>query len=146
MCLFQEEASRLKQDSSALLSLVDTSLAQYRALQSRVGHWEEEAKELLQGQEDERAVRGWLVTTPAGAAALGRCLWPHHCPCLAVKISSACLVRDWTLPQGWSSDLSVCRELLVQDLTCISPPCKAGRRPDPAKIRAKMTQDIAGAG
>ncbi|NXR64625.1 LAMC2 protein, partial [Rhadina sibilatrix] len=52
---FKEEASRLKQDSSALLSLVDTSLAQYRALQSRVGHWEEEAKQLLQGQEGERA-------------------------------------------------------------------------------------------
>uniref|UniRef100_H0Z0K4 Laminin subunit gamma 2 n=1 Tax=Taeniopygia guttata TaxID=59729 RepID=H0Z0K4_TAEGU len=53
--VFQEEASRLKQDSSALLGLVDTSLAQYRALQSRVGQWEEEAKQLLQGQEGERA-------------------------------------------------------------------------------------------
>uniref|UniRef100_A0A8C3QVJ1 Laminin subunit gamma 2 n=1 Tax=Cyanoderma ruficeps TaxID=181631 RepID=A0A8C3QVJ1_9PASS len=53
--LFQEEASRLKQDSSALLSLADTSLAQYRGLQSRVGNWEEEAKQLLQGQEGERA-------------------------------------------------------------------------------------------
>ncbi|NXI30726.1 LAMC2 protein, partial [Sterrhoptilus dennistouni] len=52
---FKEEASRLKQDSSALLGLVDTSLAQYRALQSRVGRWEEEAKQLLQGQEGERA-------------------------------------------------------------------------------------------
>ncbi|XP_021380829.2 laminin subunit gamma-2 [Lonchura striata] len=52
---FQEEASRLKQDSSALLGLVDTSLAQYQALQSRVGQWEEEAKQLLQGQEGERA-------------------------------------------------------------------------------------------
>lgn len=61
MSLFQEEALRLKQDSSALLGLVDTSLAQYRALQSRVGRWEEEAKQLLQGQEGERAVRGWLV-------------------------------------------------------------------------------------
>lgn len=60
MCLFQEEASRLKQDSSALLGLVDTSLAQYRGLQSRVGLWEEEAKQLLQGQEGERAVRAWL--------------------------------------------------------------------------------------
>lgn len=60
MSLFQEEASRLKKDASALQSLVDTSLAQYRGLQSRVGHWEEEAKQLLQGQEGERAVRGWL--------------------------------------------------------------------------------------
>ncbi|NWS32133.1 LAMC2 protein, partial [Polioptila caerulea] len=52
---FKEEASRLKQDTSALLGLVDTSLAQYRGLQSRVGHWEEEAKQLLRGQEGERA-------------------------------------------------------------------------------------------
>lgn len=59
VCLFQEEASRLKQDSSALLGLVDTSLAQYRGLQGRVEHWEEETKQLLQGQEDERGVRAW---------------------------------------------------------------------------------------
>lgn len=59
--LFQEEASRLKQDASALLVLVDTSLAQYQGLQSRMGHWEEEAKQLLRGQEGERAVRGWLA-------------------------------------------------------------------------------------
>ncbi|NXP62747.1 LAMC2 protein, partial [Chloropsis cyanopogon] len=52
---FKEEASRLKQDASALLGLADTSLAQYRGLRSRVGHWEEEAKQLLQGQEGERA-------------------------------------------------------------------------------------------
>ncbi|NXJ28826.1 LAMC2 protein, partial [Dicrurus megarhynchus] len=52
---FKEEASRLKQDASALLVLVDTSLAQYRGLQSRVGLWEEEAKQLLRGQEGERA-------------------------------------------------------------------------------------------
>ncbi|XP_048169508.1 laminin subunit gamma-2 isoform X2 [Corvus hawaiiensis] len=52
---FKEEASRLKQDASALLVLVDTSLAQYRGLQSRMGHWEDEAKQLLQGQEGERA-------------------------------------------------------------------------------------------
>ncbi|KAI1236588.1 hypothetical protein IHE44_0014841 [Lamprotornis superbus] len=52
---FKEEASRLKQGASALQSRVDTSLAQYRGLQSRVGHWEEEAKQLLQGQEGERA-------------------------------------------------------------------------------------------
>ncbi|NWV77937.1 LAMC2 protein, partial [Dasyornis broadbenti] len=52
---FKEEASRLKQDSSALLGLVDTSMAQYRGLQSRVGRWEEEAKQLLRGREGERA-------------------------------------------------------------------------------------------
>ncbi|KAL2301674.1 hypothetical protein Nmel_011064 [Mimus melanotis] len=52
---FKEEASRLKQDAGALQGLADTSLAQYRGLQSRVGHWEEEAKQLLQGQEGERA-------------------------------------------------------------------------------------------
>ncbi|NXO35874.1 LAMC2 protein, partial [Locustella ochotensis] len=52
---FKEEASRLKQDASALLGLVDVSLAQYRGLQSRVGRWEEEAERLLQGQEGERA-------------------------------------------------------------------------------------------
>uniref|UniRef100_A0A8D2NA49 Laminin subunit gamma 2 n=1 Tax=Zonotrichia albicollis TaxID=44394 RepID=A0A8D2NA49_ZONAL len=47
--VFQEEASRLKQDSGALLALVDTSLSQYRGLRGRVGQWEQEAKELLQG-------------------------------------------------------------------------------------------------
>ncbi|NXD24175.1 LAMC2 protein, partial [Spelaeornis formosus] len=52
---FKEEASRLKQDASTVLGLVDTSLAQYRGLQSRVGHWEEEVKQLLRGQEGERA-------------------------------------------------------------------------------------------
>uniref|UniRef100_A0A8C3XY86 Laminin subunit gamma 2 n=1 Tax=Catharus ustulatus TaxID=91951 RepID=A0A8C3XY86_CATUS len=50
----REEASRLKQDTSALQGQVNTSLAQYRGLQSRVGRWEEEAKQLLQGQEGER--------------------------------------------------------------------------------------------
>ncbi|XP_054142060.1 laminin subunit gamma-2 [Melozone crissalis] len=52
---FQEEASRLKQDSGALLALVDTSLSQYRGLRGRLGQWEQEAKELLQGQEGHRA-------------------------------------------------------------------------------------------
>ncbi|XP_063263813.1 laminin subunit gamma-2 [Prinia subflava] len=52
---FKEEASRLKQDAGALLGLVETSLSQYRGLQSRVGRWEEEAEQLLQGQEGERA-------------------------------------------------------------------------------------------
>ncbi|NXO28157.1 LAMC2 protein, partial [Cisticola juncidis] len=51
---FKEEASRLKQDAGALLGLAETSLSQYRGLQSRVGQWEEEAKQLLQGQEGER--------------------------------------------------------------------------------------------
>ncbi|NWX38195.1 LAMC2 protein, partial [Notiomystis cincta] len=52
---FKEEASRLKQDAGALLGLVDTSLSQFQGLQSRVGHWEQEAKQLLRGQEGERA-------------------------------------------------------------------------------------------
>uniref|UniRef100_A0A8C9NAD6 Laminin subunit gamma 2 n=1 Tax=Serinus canaria TaxID=9135 RepID=A0A8C9NAD6_SERCA len=52
---FQEEAWRLKQDSGALLGLVDTSLAQYQGLRSRVGQWEQEAQQLLQGQEGQRA-------------------------------------------------------------------------------------------
>ncbi|XP_050163325.1 laminin subunit gamma-2 [Myiozetetes cayanensis] len=52
---FEGEASRLKQDASALLSLVDTSMAQYKQLQSRVGRWEEETKELLRKREGERA-------------------------------------------------------------------------------------------
>ncbi|CAN8217792.1 unnamed protein product [Coccothraustes coccothraustes] len=52
---FQEQASRLKQDSGALLGLVDTSLAQYRGLRSRIGQWEQEAQQLLQGQEGQRA-------------------------------------------------------------------------------------------
>ncbi|NXA11943.1 LAMC2 protein, partial [Sapayoa aenigma] len=52
---FQGEASRLKQDASALLSLVDTYMAQYKQLQSRTGRWEEETKELLRRREGERA-------------------------------------------------------------------------------------------
>ncbi|KAJ7420060.1 Laminin subunit gamma-2 [Pitangus sulphuratus] len=52
---FEGEASRLKQDARALLSLVDTSMAQYKQLQSRVGRWEEETKELLGKREGERA-------------------------------------------------------------------------------------------
>ncbi|NXP08252.1 LAMC2 protein, partial [Thinocorus orbignyianus] len=52
---FEGEATRLKQDASALLSLVDTYMAQYRQLQSRVGRWEEEIKQLLQRGEGERA-------------------------------------------------------------------------------------------
>ncbi|NWI93781.1 LAMC2 protein, partial [Pitta sordida] len=52
---FQGEASRLKQDASALLSLVDTYMAQYKQLQSRTGRWEEETKELLRKWEGEGA-------------------------------------------------------------------------------------------
>ncbi|NXK97012.1 LAMC2 protein, partial [Formicarius rufipectus] len=52
---FEGEASQLKQDASALLSLVDTFMAQYKQLQSRTGRWEEETKELLRSQESERA-------------------------------------------------------------------------------------------
>lgn len=75
MSVFQEEASRLKQDTSALQGLVDTSLTQYRGLQSRVGRWEEEAKELLQGQEGERAVRARLERGhPSRSCSLGGCL------------------------------------------------------------------------
>lgn len=117
MSVFQEEASRLKQDTSALQGLVDTSLTQYRGLQSRVGRWEEEAKELLQGQEGERTVRARLERGhPSRSCSLGGCLWPYHCPCPAAKGSSACLVQDWTFPWGWSSDLSACRELLGSHL------------------------------
>ncbi|XP_058698352.1 laminin subunit gamma-2 isoform X2 [Poecile atricapillus] len=50
----KEEASRLKKDTSTLLGLVDTSLAEYRGLQNHMGHWEEEAKQLLQGQEGKK--------------------------------------------------------------------------------------------
>ncbi|NXM81006.1 LAMC2 protein, partial [Oenanthe oenanthe] len=69
---FKEEASRLKQDMGALQGLVDTSLAQYRGLQSSVGHWEEEAQQLLQGQEGERAKLTQLLSraTLARSSAL----------------------------------------------------------------------------
>ncbi|NWW75750.1 LAMC2 protein, partial [Climacteris rufus] len=52
---FKEEALQLKQDASALLGLMDISMAQYQQLQSHTGRWEEEAKQLLRRQEDERA-------------------------------------------------------------------------------------------
>ncbi|XP_054689415.1 laminin subunit gamma-2 [Grus americana] len=59
---FEEEATRLKQDASALLSLVDTYMAQYRQLQGRTGRWEEEIKELLQRGEGERAMLTQLLS------------------------------------------------------------------------------------
>uniref|UniRef100_A0A8C3J4T2 Laminin subunit gamma 2 n=1 Tax=Calidris pygmaea TaxID=425635 RepID=A0A8C3J4T2_9CHAR len=60
--VFQGEATRLKQDASALLSLVDTYMAQYRQLQSRTGRWEEEIKQLLQKGEGERATLTQLLS------------------------------------------------------------------------------------
>uniref|UniRef100_A0A8B9VNX8 Laminin subunit gamma 2 n=1 Tax=Anas zonorhyncha TaxID=75864 RepID=A0A8B9VNX8_9AVES len=52
--VFQGEATQLKKDANALLSMVDMYMAQYRQLQSRTGHWEEEIKQLLQRGEGER--------------------------------------------------------------------------------------------
>lgn len=66
--VFQGEAAQLKQDAAALLSKVDTYMAQYRQLQSRVGRWEEEIKKLLQRGEGERAVRHGLIPRVHGAA------------------------------------------------------------------------------
>ncbi|XP_009953426.1 PREDICTED: laminin subunit gamma-2 [Leptosomus discolor] len=59
---FEGEATRLKQDASALLSLVDTYMAQYRQLQSHTGRWEEEIKKLLQRGEGERATLMQLLS------------------------------------------------------------------------------------
>ncbi|NXI41329.1 LAMC2 protein, partial [Galbula dea] len=59
---FEGEASRLKQEASTLLSLVDTYMAQYRQLQSRTGRWEEEIKQLLQKGEGERATLTQLLS------------------------------------------------------------------------------------
>ncbi|KFP19203.1 Laminin subunit gamma-2, partial [Egretta garzetta] len=59
---FEGEATRLKQDASALLSLVDTYMAQYRQLQSRMGRWEEEIKQLLQRGEGKRAMLTQLLS------------------------------------------------------------------------------------
>ncbi|XP_069718416.1 laminin subunit gamma-2 isoform X1 [Phaenicophaeus curvirostris] len=59
---FEGEAARLKQDVSALLSLVDTYMAQYRQLQSRTGRWEEEIKQLLQKGDGERAMLTQLLS------------------------------------------------------------------------------------
>ncbi|NXK29207.1 LAMC2 protein, partial [Arenaria interpres] len=59
---FEGEATRLKQDASTLLSLVDTYMAQYRQLQSRTGRWEEEIKQLLQRGEGERATLTQLLS------------------------------------------------------------------------------------
>uniref|UniRef100_A0A8B9DJ99 Laminin subunit gamma 2 n=1 Tax=Anser cygnoides TaxID=8845 RepID=A0A8B9DJ99_ANSCY len=52
--VFQGEATQLKKDANALLSMVDVYMAQYRQLQSRTGLWEEEIKQLLQRGEGER--------------------------------------------------------------------------------------------
>ncbi|NWW95068.1 LAMC2 protein, partial [Rhynochetos jubatus] len=59
---FEEEAARLKQDASTLLSLVDTYMAQYRQLQSRTARWEEDIKQLLQRGEGERATLTQLLS------------------------------------------------------------------------------------
>ncbi|NWI27035.1 LAMC2 protein, partial [Sula dactylatra] len=59
---FEGEATRLKQDASALLSLVDTYMAQYKQLQSRTGRWEEEIKQLLRRGEGERATLTQLLS------------------------------------------------------------------------------------
>ncbi|XP_052656708.1 laminin subunit gamma-2 [Harpia harpyja] len=59
---FEGEATQLKQDASALLSLVDTYMAQYRQLQSRTGRWEEDIKQLLRRGEGERATLTQLLS------------------------------------------------------------------------------------
>lgn len=59
---FEGEAAQLKQDAAALLSTVDTYMAQYRQLQSRMGLWEEEIKKLLQRGEGERAMLTQLLS------------------------------------------------------------------------------------
>ncbi|NWS66076.1 LAMC2 protein, partial [Crotophaga sulcirostris] len=59
---FEGEAARLKQDASALLSLVDTYMAQYRQLQSRTARWEEEIKELLRRGDSERVTLTQLLS------------------------------------------------------------------------------------
>ncbi|XP_051480915.1 laminin subunit gamma-2 [Apus apus] len=59
---FEGEATRLKQEASALLSLVDTYMAQYRQLQSSTGLWEEEIKQLLRKGEGERATLTQLLS------------------------------------------------------------------------------------
>ncbi|KFQ25454.1 Laminin subunit gamma-2, partial [Mesitornis unicolor] len=59
---FEGEATRLKQDGSALLSVVDIYMVQYRQLQSRTGHWEEEIKQLLQRGESERVMLTQLLS------------------------------------------------------------------------------------
>ncbi|NXY21854.1 LAMC2 protein, partial [Atrichornis clamosus] len=69
---FKEEASRLKQDAGALLSLVDTSMAQYRQLQSRTERGQEETQQLLRRREGERAKLTQLLSraTRARSTAL----------------------------------------------------------------------------
>ncbi|XP_065698446.2 laminin subunit gamma-2 isoform X2 [Patagioenas fasciata] len=59
---FEGEATQLKQDASALLTLVDTYMAQYRQLQARTGRWEEEIKQLLQRGEGKRAMLMQLLS------------------------------------------------------------------------------------
>ncbi|NXG63635.1 LAMC2 protein, partial [Hemiprocne comata] len=59
---FEGEATRLKQEAGALLSLVETYMAQYKQLQSRTGHWEEEIKQLLRRGESERATLTQLLS------------------------------------------------------------------------------------
>lgn len=127
MSVFQEEASRLKQDSGALLALVDTSLSQYRGLRSRVGQWEQEAKELLQGQEGQRAVRAGQ-----GSSHPQQELQPWGVP-VAPPLSLSCCGRQLCLPgAGLGPSLGLgCTAQCVQGAAgershLHSPPCKAG--------------------
>ncbi|XP_009992988.1 PREDICTED: laminin subunit gamma-2-like [Chaetura pelagica] len=59
---FEGEVALLKKEASALLSLLDTSVAQHRQLQSSTGRWEEEIKELLRKGEGERATLTRLLS------------------------------------------------------------------------------------
>lgn len=128
--VFQGEATQLKQDASALLTLVDTYMAQYRQLQARTGRWEEEIKQLLQGGEGKRAVRGWL----------GGCGLSHlHCELepwwdvYGTTATTCCsglitFLRN-TTPWGWSSGAggTLCvQSRWVQGLASTAPLCEAG--------------------
>lgn len=121
--VFQGEATRLKQDASALLSLVDTYMAQYRQLQSRTGRWEEEIKQLLRRGEGERAVRGWLGG--CGLSRLQRDLepWWDACGTTATTCCPSLFAKgDVALPvccktSSEMQPLGVCHLEPVGDLT-----------------------------
>ncbi|KAG6930808.1 laminin subunit gamma 2 [Chelydra serpentina] len=59
---FQEEASRLRQEADVLMGLVETYMAEYRRLQSNIGSWEEEIKQLLQSGESKRLTSSQLLS------------------------------------------------------------------------------------
>lgn len=52
----QEEAKRIRQKADSLSSLVTKHMDEFKRVQSNLGNWEEETRQLLQNGKNERQV------------------------------------------------------------------------------------------